>query len=104
MTRQGNLARDLDWAVRERELNHAGEALRHEAQAAPKIRRGAGVRAGSGDPLLSDGGVEIMAVIAAAVLSFELCRLEPALAADAVTLKSQLTTLRGGKCWPDSTA
>ena len=36
---QGNLARDLDWAVRERELNHAGEALRHEAQAAPKIRR-----------------------------------------------------------------
>ena len=26
----GSLARDLDWAVRERELEHAGEVPRHE--------------------------------------------------------------------------
>ena len=29
----GNLARDLDWAVRERELEHAGRMPRHEEQA-----------------------------------------------------------------------
>ena len=35
----GSLARDLDWAVRERELRHAGEAPRpREAAEAPKIR------------------------------------------------------------------
>ena len=28
----GSLARELDWAVRERELRHAGEAPRHPAQ------------------------------------------------------------------------
>ena len=28
----GSLARDLDWAVRERELQHAGEAPRHQEQ------------------------------------------------------------------------
>ncbi len=34
----GSLARDLDWAVRERELEHAGEVPRHErTQAAPKV-------------------------------------------------------------------
>lgn len=34
----GSLARDLDWAVRERELEHAGEVSRHErTQAAPKV-------------------------------------------------------------------
>ena len=41
----GSLARDLDWAVRERELRHAGEAPRHQEQvrqqpkvhAAPKV-------------------------------------------------------------------
>mgnify|MGYP000941776854 CR=1 FL=1 len=69
---QGNLARDLDWAVRERELNHAGEAPRHEAQAAPKIRREqALVRERQPVPVLTV--VEVMAVIAAAVmLGFDL--------------------------------
>ena len=41
----GSLARDLDWAGRERELRHAGEAPRHQEQvrqqpkvhAAPKV-------------------------------------------------------------------
>ena len=89
---QGNLARDLDWAVRERELNHAGEAPRHEAQAAPKIRREqALVRERQPVPVLV---VEVMAVIAAAVLLLLSYVQLTTLAADTVTLKSQLTTLQ----------
>ena len=38
----GSLARELDWAVRERELRHAGEAPRHQeaerVHAAPHVR------------------------------------------------------------------
>ena len=38
----GSLARELDWAVRERELRHAGEAPRHREEekvhAAPRVR------------------------------------------------------------------
>lgn len=90
---QGNLARDLDWAVRERELNHAGEASRHEAQAAPKIRREqALVRERQPVPVLTV--VEVMAVIAAAVLLLLSYVQLTTLAADTVTLKSQLTTLQ----------
>lgn len=90
---QGNLARDLDWAVRERELNHAGEALRHEVQAAPKIRREqALVRERQPVPVLTV--VEVMAVIAAAVLLLLSYVQLTTLAADTVTLKSQLTTLQ----------
>ena len=90
---QGNLARDLDWAVRERELNHAGEALCHEAQAAPKIRREqALVRERQPVPVLTV--VEVMAVIAAAVLLLLSYVQLTTLAADTVTLKSQLTTLQ----------
>ena len=89
---QGNLARDLDWAVRERELNHAGEAPRHEAQAAPKIRREqALVRERQPVPVLTV--VEVMAVIAAVLLLLSYVQLTT-LAADTVTLKSQLTTLQ----------
>ena len=90
---QGNLARDLDWAVRERELNHAGEAPRHEAQATPKIRREqALVRERQPVPVLTV--VEVMAVIAAAVLLLLSYVQLTTLAADTVTLKSQLTTLQ----------
>ena len=39
----GSLAHDLDWAVRERELRHAGEARPKQKQAA-KIHRAARVR------------------------------------------------------------
>lgn len=33
----GSLAQDLNWAVRERELRHAGEAPKKQAKAAPKV-------------------------------------------------------------------
>lgn len=33
----GSLAHDLNWAVRERELRHAGEASKKQAKAAPKV-------------------------------------------------------------------
>ena len=85
---QGNLARDLDWAVRERELNHAGEAPRHEAQAAPKIRREqALVRERQSVPVLTV--VEVMAVIAAAVLLLLSYVQLTTLAAENVSLTAQ---------------
>ncbi len=34
----GNLARNLDWEVRERELRHAGEVPRHQEAAEPQVR------------------------------------------------------------------
>ena len=89
---QGNLARDLDWAVRERELNHAGEAPRHEAQAAPKIRREqALVRERQPVPVLTV--VEVMAVIAAAVLLLLSYVQLTALSAQTVSLQNELAQL-----------
>lgn len=48
---QGNLARDLDWAVRERELNHAGEAPVTRRRQPPKSV-GSRRWSGSGSPFL----------------------------------------------------
>ena len=91
----GNLARDLDWAVRERELNHAGEAPRHErTQAAPKVYRKerALVRERQPLPLLSMMGVT--AVMAAAVMMLLGYVRLTTLAADTVALKSELAVLQ----------
>ena len=65
----GSLARDLDWAVRERELEHAGEVPRHErTQAAPKVyhKEQVLVRERQAIPVLSVLGVTAVAVAAAA--------------------------------------
>ena len=64
----GSLARDLDWAVRERELEHAGAAPRHEKQARPKVHRReqALVRERQQVPVLTVAGVA--AVIGLAVM------------------------------------
>lgn len=91
----GNLARDLDWAVRERELEHAGKAPRHEeTQAAPKIQRRetALVRERQRVSALSVMGVA--AVISVAVLLLLSYVQLTTLAADTVALKSQLTILQ----------
>ena len=77
-TTNGNLARDLDWAVRERELEHAGRMPHHKEQALPKVHRReqALVRERQPVPVLTVLGVT--AVIAmAAVLMLRL--LEPVL-------------------------
>lgn len=39
----GSLARELDWAVRERELEHAGEAPRHAPRERERVREKTGV-------------------------------------------------------------
>ena len=67
----GSLARDLDWAVRERELEHAGEVPRHErTQAAPKgyHKEQVLVRERQTIPVLSVLGVTAVAVAAVMLL------------------------------------
>ena len=91
----GSLARDLDWAVRERELEHAGEVPRHErTQAAPKVyhKEQVLVRERQAIPVLSVLGVTAVAV-AAVMLLLSYVQLTT-LAADTVALKSELTVLQ----------
>ena len=91
----GSLARDLDWAVRERELRHAGEAPRHQEQvrqqpkvhAAPKVL----VRERQQVSLFSLLGFAAVAGLAVLVL-MRYIQLT-ALASDTVALKKQLSTL-----------
>ena len=93
----GSLARDLDWAVRERELRHAGEAPRHQEQeqvrqqpkvhAAPKVL----VRERQQVSLFSLLGFAAVAGLAVLVLMSYI--LLTALASDTVALKKQLSTL-----------
>lgn len=91
----GSLARDLDWAVRERELRHAGEAPRHQEQvrqqpkvhAAPKVL----VRERQQVSLFSLLGFAAVAGLAVLVLMSYIQF--TALASDTVALKKQLSTL-----------
>ena len=91
----GSLARDLDWAVRERELRHAGEAPRHQEQvrqqpkvhAAPKVL----VRERQQVSLFSLLGFAAVAGLAVLVLMSYIQL--TALASDTVALKKQLSTL-----------
>ena len=91
----GSLARDLDWAVREREPRHAGEAPRHQEQvrqqpkvhAAPKVL----VRERQQVSLFSLLGFAAVAGLAVLVLMSYIQL--TALASDTVALKKQLSTL-----------
>ena len=91
----GSLARDLDWAVRERELRHAGEAPRHQEQvrqqpkvhAAPKVL----VRERQQVSLFYLLGFAAVAGLAVLVLMSYIQL--TALASDTVALKKQLSTL-----------
>ena len=91
----GSLARDLDWAVREWELRHAGEAPRHQEQvrqqpkvhAAPKVL----VRERQQVSLFSLLGFAAVAGLAVLVLMSYIQL--TALASDTVALKKQLSTL-----------
>ena len=91
----GSLAHDLDWAVRERELRHAGEAPRHQEQvrqqpkvhAAPKVL----VRERQQVSLFSLLGFAAVAGLAVLVLMSYIQL--TALASDTVALKKQLSTL-----------
>lgn len=93
----GSLAHDLDWAVRERELRHAGEAPRYQEReqvreqpkvhAAPKVRVRERQRV-SVFSVLGFGAVLGMALLL--VMSYIQLTV---LAADTVELKNQLETL-----------
>lgn len=91
----GNLARDLDWAVRERELEHAGSAPRHEkqTQAAPKVHRReqALVRERQRLPVLTI--VNVAAIVGAAIMLLLSYVQLTTLAADTVTLRTELAAL-----------
>lgn len=89
----GNLARDLDWAVRERELEHAGRAPRHEEQAVPKVHRReqALVRERQRVPVLTI--LSVAAVIGMAVMLLLSYVQLTTLAADTVSLRTELAAL-----------
>ena len=90
----GSLARDLDWAARERELEHAGAAPRHEEQARPKVHRReqALVRERQQVPVLTVAGAA--AVIGLAVMLLLSYVQLTTLAADTVSLRSELSALQ----------
>lgn len=91
----GNLARDLDWAVRERELEHAGAAPRHEeqTQAAPRVHRReqALVRERQKLPVLTV--LCASAVVGMAILLLLSYVQLTTLAADTVALRTELSAL-----------
>ena len=91
----GSLARDLDWAVRERELEHAGEVPRHErTQAAPKVyhKEQVLVRERQAIPVLSVLGVTAVAV-AAVMLLLSYVQLTT-ISQQVVELRSEMTALQ----------
>lgn len=94
-TVDGSLAYDLDWAVRERELRHAGEAplvrereqVRHEEQAVPKVQ----VRERQHVAPVAVAGFSVVIALAVALL-LSYIQLT-AVAADTVALKQELSAL-----------
>jgi len=94
----GSLARDLDWAVRERELQHAGEAPRHQEQVLvreqPKEQVHTRVRVRERQQVSMVSVAGFAAVIAMAVVLLMSYINLTVLAADTVALKGQLETLQ----------
>lgn len=91
----GSLAYDLDWAVRERELRHAGEAPRYQEREAireePKVAPRVQVRERQRVSMVSVAGVTAVILMAVALLMSYIQL--TAVAADTVALKAQLETL-----------
>ena len=91
----GSLAYDLDWAVRERELRHAGEAprykerevVREEPKVAPRVQ----VRERQQVSVVAVAGFASV-IVMAVVLLMSYIQLTM-VAADTVALKNQLSTL-----------
>lgn len=92
---RGSLAYDLDWAVRERELRHAGELPRDkkQAKAAPKVHAAPQVQVRERQYVSSLAvlGVAVIAVLAVLVL-LHYVQLT-LLAADTAALQKELTAL-----------
>ena len=93
----GSLAHDLDWAVRERELRHAGEAPRHQeretVRETPKVKERPRVQVREKQHVSVVNLLGMGAVIAMAVLMLMSYIQLTVLAADTVELKTELETL-----------
>jgi len=89
----GNLARELDWAVRERELRHAGEAPRHPEREAEQVRPRAKeqVRARQSVSVVSVLGFAAVLGLALLVLAGHIQL--TMLSSDTVALKAELEEL-----------
>ena len=86
----GSLARDLDWAVRERELRHAGEAPRHQEQ----VRQQPKVHAAPKVLVRERQQVSLFSLLAGLAVLVLMSYIQlTALASDTVALKKQLSTL-----------
>lgn len=92
----GSLAYDLDWAVRERELRHAGEAPRYQereiVREEPKVAPRVQVRERQQVSVVSVAGVAAV-IVMAVVLLMSYIQLTM-VAADTVALKEELTALQ----------
>ena len=89
----GSLAKELDWAVRERELRHAGEAPRHPAREAERVHEIPKVQLRERQHVSVFSLLGAAAVTGMAVLLL-LCYVQlTMLSADTVELKSQLEEL-----------
>lgn len=91
----GSLAYDLDWAVRERELRHAGEAPRRRetVQEQPKIRSVSKVRVRERQSVSPIAVLGFAAVIGLALMMLMSYIQLMELSADTVALKQQLAVL-----------
>ena len=93
----GSLAHDLDWAVRERELRHAGEApRRHEREAVreePKVQAAPKVRVRERQYVSAFSVLGFFAVVGMAIMILMSCIQLTLLSAETVTLKNQLSAL-----------
>ena len=93
----GSLARDLDWAVRERELRHAGEAPRHQERTLVReipreqVRPQVQVRERQQVSLFAVAGFAVViGMMVALLMSYMQLTV---LASDTVALKNQLESL-----------
>lgn len=91
---RGDLAYDLDWAVREHALRHAGEAVRPKEEAQPRVRHleGVQVRQRQKLSLVSVTGIVLAAALAVLMLVSHIQL--TALSNDTVKLKDELVTLQ----------
>jgi cell division protein FtsB len=89
----GNLARDLDWAVRERELDHAGEMPRRRQREAQKVHAAPKVQLRQRQHVSPFTVIGFSAVIVLAVLVLMSYAQLMILSSETVALKSELSTL-----------
>ena len=91
---RGDLAYDLDWAVREHALRHAGEAVRPKEEVQPQVRHLEGVRVRQRQKLsrISVTGIALAAVLAVLMLVSHIQL--TALSNDTVQLKDELSVLQ----------